>query len=184
MLVVTFAFHLCESRPQPLADKITSSKPITLNDILAHPVAIRYFMQHVAATDTTLSKSIKLFKSVEKYKKKVVPEKKMKKALKIFKKFIKGSEYIPKDVVGQIAEQVEQFDFAAQNMFEPISNILKAKCEVRCIRVLPHSKLICTSSHLPCGHARMAGVGSVVHEQPNDGHANQIVRPKEGHSEP
>jgi len=113
----------------PLADKITSSKPITLNDILAHPVAIRYFMQHVAATDTTLSKSIKLFKSVEKYKKKVVPEKKMKKALKIFKKFIKGSEYIPKDVVGQIAEQVEQFDFAAQNMFEPISNILKAKCE-------------------------------------------------------
>ena len=116
----------------PLAKKLTSNPDsVGLADLLAHPVGVRYYMQFLATTDPNLAKSVKCFKGIEKYKKKVVPEKKMKKALKIFKKFIKGSEYIPKQVQNEIAGQVENFDFAAQNMFQPVEDILRGLCEAK-----------------------------------------------------
>ena len=58
-----------------------------------------------------------------------MPEKKNKKALKIFKKFIKGSEFVPKQVQNELASQVENFDFAAQDMFQPAEEILMALCQ-------------------------------------------------------
>ena len=115
-----------------LADKLKSNPDsVQLSDLLQHPVGVRYFMQFLATSDGALAKSVKCFKGIEKYKKKVVPEKKLKKALKIFKKFIKGSEYIPKEVQAEIASQVENFDFAAQNMFQPVEDILKGLCEAK-----------------------------------------------------
>jgi len=112
--------------------KLTESPgSVKLEDMLGHPVGVRYFMQFLATSDPGLAKSVKAFKSIDKYKKKVVPEKKMKKALKIFKKFVKGSEYVPKEVQAALAEQVENFNFAAQNMFQPLEDILKAKCNDR-----------------------------------------------------
>ena len=61
----------------------------------------------------------------------VVPEKKSKKALKIFKKFIKGSDYIPKPTQAELATQVENFDFGAQNMFQPAEDILLGLCQTK-----------------------------------------------------
>ena len=61
----------------------------------------------------------------------VVPEKKNKKALKIFKKFIKGSDYVPKQVQNELASQVENFDFTAQNMFQPAEDILMELCQAK-----------------------------------------------------
>jgi len=97
---------------------------ITLQDVLKHPVGVRYFSQFLHGVDPKLAKHVKAFKSIEKYKTKVVPNKKHKKALKIFKKYVKGSDFVPKDVQNELATQVENFDFAAQNMFVRLDEIL------------------------------------------------------------
>ena len=68
-------------------------------------MGVRYFMQFLAAGDANLAKAVKLFKANVKYKSKVVPEKKQKKALKMFKKFIKGSEYVPKALQNELGLQ-------------------------------------------------------------------------------
>ena len=80
---------------------------VTLQDILKHPVGLSYFKQHLANDDPSLAKLVKCATSIEKYKKCVVPEKKLKKAAKIFKKHIKGNtKYFPKEVQAEIAGQV------------------------------------------------------------------------------
>ena len=87
-------------------------------------MGVRYLHQYLQGVDAGLAKLVKAFKSVEKYKAKVVPAKKHKKALKIFKKFIKGNEHIPKVLQNELAEYVEDFDFAAQNMFVKLEDHL------------------------------------------------------------
>jgi len=113
----------------PLADKLEAGSDVSLDDILKHPVGLRYLMQHLSAELPDLAKAAKVFKAIEKYKKKVVPEKKMKKALKIFKKFVRGSQFIPKATQAEIADQVEKFDFAAKNLFGEVERILRAELE-------------------------------------------------------
>lgn len=81
-------------------------------------------MQYLQPIDKMIAKMVKAFKSIEKYRTKVVPAKKHKKALKIFKKFVKGNEHVPKALQTQLAEQVENFDFAAANMFMPLEEHL------------------------------------------------------------
>ena len=92
-------------------------------------MGIRYFMQYLQPQDPSLAKMVKAFKSIEKYKRKVVPAKKHKKALKIFKKFVKGNEHIPKGLQNEIASAVEQFDFLAQNMFSGLVDQLTSLYE-------------------------------------------------------
>jgi len=97
--------------------KKKDSVTLTLVDVLKHPVGVRYYSQYLETIDNKLAKTVKVFKSIEKYKTKVVPTKKYKKALKIFKKYVKGSAHVPKEMQNELASQVENFDFAAQNMF-------------------------------------------------------------------
>ena len=113
----------------PLGNKLEKGSDVSLDDILKHPVGLRYFMQHLATELPDLAKAAKVFKAIEKYKKKVVPEKKMKKALKIFKKFVRGSQFVPKATQAEIADQVEKFDFAAKNLFGQVESILHAELE-------------------------------------------------------
>ena len=108
-----------------LADKLAKSpETVMLYDVIKHPVGVRFFMQYLQPVDASLAKMVKAFKSIEKYKSKVVPAKKHKKALKIFKKFVKANEHVPKALQNELAEQVEQFDFAAQNMFRQLEDHL------------------------------------------------------------
>ena len=114
-----------------LASKLKSggAQGVRLSDVLHHPVGVRYFSQYLATADPALAKSVRAFKSIEKYRNKVVPERKGKKALKIFKKYVKGSTVIPRDVQNELASQVENFDFAAANMFQPAEALLLQACD-------------------------------------------------------
>lgn len=114
----------------PLAIKLKDNPAtVKLNDVLKHPVGLRYFMQHMGAVEADLAKVAKVFKAIEKYKKNVVPERKMKKAAKIFKKYVRGSKFLPKDLQAEIAGFVEEFDFAAQNLFTKVEDILRDLCQ-------------------------------------------------------
>lgn len=109
----------------PLAGKLSRPETLSLLDILKHPVGVRYFGQYLEANaDAASAKMVKSFKSIEKYKTKVVPAKKHKKALKIFKKFVQKNDLIEKSLKNELAEQVEHFDFAASNMFMKLENAL------------------------------------------------------------
>jgi hypothetical protein len=112
-----------------LATKMKEGGQVALDDVIKHPVGVRYFMQFLASEDKHLVKLAKCNKSISKYKKAVVPEKKLKKAKKIFKKYVHGNPLVPKPTQSQIADQVEQFDFLAQNMFGPIEDLIREKCE-------------------------------------------------------
>ena len=67
--------HATATRASPQNDP----SAIMLKDIIKHPVGLRYFMQHMSSIDPDLGKSVKAFKAIEKFKKNVVPERKMKK---------------------------------------------------------------------------------------------------------
>jgi hypothetical protein len=115
-----------------LAKKMTADPhAVRIGDLLRHPVGLRYFSQFLETTNPGLSKMIKCLKGIDKYKQKVVPEKKHKKALKIFKKYVNGSEFIPKKEQGELATQLEHFDFAAANLFNSIEQILSDMCDAQ-----------------------------------------------------
>ena len=44
-------------------------------------------------------------------------------AAKVFKKYVRGSKFLPKELQGEIATSVEEFDFAAQNMFMKVEEV-------------------------------------------------------------
>ena len=71
-------------------------------------------MQFLASKNPALAKTIRATKAIEKYKKCVVPERKKKKAMKVFKKFVGPksacAEIIPKETMMKIAGEVETFD--------------------------------------------------------------------------
>ena len=79
-------------------------------------MGIRYFTQYMQTVDPSLAKMVKCFKSIEKYRQKVVPKKKHKKALKIFKKFVQKSEHVKKELQNQLADKLENFDFKEPNI--------------------------------------------------------------------
>jgi len=102
---------------------------VNVSLLMKHPVGVKYFMEYIARTDAKFAKALKSMKSIEKYKRKVVPEKKMKLAAKIFKKYVKDNELLSKEDKAQIASQVENFDFAGQDTFKVLEVKVMEKVE-------------------------------------------------------
>ena len=102
---------------------------VNLSDLLNHPVGLIYLLQYLATSESMLAPLAKASKSITKFKKKVVPEKRLKAAAKIYKKYVRANDLIPADLKSQLAEQVDDIEAITPTMFAELEQFIYAKLE-------------------------------------------------------
>ena len=79
----------------PLARKLEASpESIKLSDCLKHPLGLHYLCDHVNASNAELGRMLQIFLEIDAYKRKNVPQKKLEKAGKIYKEYLKDSKLV------------------------------------------------------------------------------------------
>ena len=121
--------QLVALRTDSLFMRQDSPTSVTLADVLNHPVGLVYLLQYLATNDSMLAPLAKASKSISKFKKKVVPEKRLKAAAKIFKKYVRASDLIPADLKSQLAEQVDDIEAITPTMFAQLEQFIFTKLE-------------------------------------------------------
>ena len=112
----------------PLASTLKQGSPVTLDQIVTHPVAVCYFAQFIQEKDRQLASALGFFEAVLRFRACVVPEAKLQRATRIFERHVKPAGFISQEVCAYVEQQLASFDTSA-DLFASAHRVFVSRCQ-------------------------------------------------------